>query len=108
MSTFLPKSYKEWELHEEIQVAYLLRNSQIPEHMHGAIVRYIVHGINPGDFLTALINNDLKEACACADDINRHHIFDYVKWFYNHAPSVCWGYDNAAAAWSADRASSAS
>lgn len=63
----------------------------VPWHMHGAIGRYIKHRIPPGSFLTAVICNDLKKAVDTADLANRNHLADYVKWFYNHAPSGCWG-----------------
>lgn len=52
---------------------------------------YLVHGIEPGSFLTAVIKNDLKEACACADDENQRLLFGIVHWFYNEAPIGSWG-----------------
>lgn len=67
----------------------------IPEHMHGAIIRFYENGIPPGGFLSAVIDNDLREASARADDINRHALFNYIRWFYNHAPSGTWGYSGA-------------
>ena len=64
---------------------------RIPERMRGGITRYIEHGIPPGDFLTAVICNDLREACARADDENRYLLWDYVRFFYNYTPTGCWG-----------------
>ena len=64
---------------------------RIPYRMREAIQYYIVHYIPPGDFLTAVICNDLREACGRADDENRHLLFEYVKFFYQHAPHQCWG-----------------
>jgi hypothetical protein len=52
---------------------------------------YIETGRPLGGFLEAVVSNDLKEACARADDINQRQIFDYVKWLYNNAPIGCWG-----------------
>jgi hypothetical protein len=63
----------------------------IPHHMHDGIVLYLLHGIEPGGFMTAVICNDLKNAFGRADHINREAMFDYVNWFYNAAPSECWG-----------------
>lgn len=63
----------------------------VPEHMHGAIDRYINHRLHPGGFLEAVLCNDLTGAVSKADLVNRNHLADYVKWFYNHAPSGCWG-----------------
>ena len=76
-----------------------LYTSGIPEYMHGGIIRYYEKHIEPGDFLTAVIDNDLKEACGRADDTNRHHLFDYMMWFYNHAPGGTWGRQGATHDW---------
>lgn len=57
----------------------------------GAIERYIKDRKPPGDFLTAVICNDLKEAVARADDENQNNLPAYVGYFYNEAPSACWG-----------------
>lgn len=64
--------------------------SGLPSHIQGGARRYVEQGIPPGSFLTAIITNDLLEACGRADDINRERIFDIVKWFYNEAPTGCW------------------
>jgi hypothetical protein len=71
----------------------------VPEHDHYGIIMYINHGIPPGDFLTAVICNDLKEACGRADYINQQAIFKIVQWFYSHAPSPCWGSKQAMKQW---------
>lgn len=63
----------------------------IPIYMLEAIKRYIEYGKKPGDFLTALISNDLKEAVGRADDHNVLNLKAFVAYFYNHAPSECWG-----------------
>ena len=36
----------------------------IPQHMRGGIERYVMNGVPPGSFLTAVLSNDLKEAFA--------------------------------------------
>jgi hypothetical protein len=65
--------------------------------MWGAIERYLDDGYHPGHFLAAIIENDLKEAVMRADDKNLRAIPEYVRWFYNHAPIVSWGYSGAIA-----------
>ena len=45
---------------------YTFRQWHISSHMMGAIQRYIDHGIPPGHFLTAVIENNLCEACGRA------------------------------------------
>ncbi len=63
----------------------------IPEHMHNGVVLYILHRIDPGHFMVALMSNDLKEAFGRADQDNIAAMFNWVKWFYNEAPNQCWG-----------------
>ncbi len=63
----------------------------LPEHMRDGTKLYIEQGIPPGGFLTAVIENDLVEACGRADHINKRKLTDIVSWFYNVAPSNCWG-----------------
>jgi hypothetical protein len=71
----------------------------IPDYMLGAIERWIDHGIPPGDFLMAVLCNNLKEAVACADDTNVNLLPAYVSFFYNDAPSQCWGSPEKVLAW---------
>ena len=76
-----------------------LAASRLPEGMHGGIERWIEPGIRPGSFLSAVLRNDLRTACEKADDTNRYLLFEYVSFFYNHAPSSCWGSPEKFAAW---------
>lgn len=71
----------------------------IPEYMHGRIVRFYENGILPGDFLTAVIDNDLKEAAGRADSTNINCLKNYVMWFYNFAPGGTWGFPGATDKW---------
>ena len=73
--------------------------SKLPERMWGAIYRYIEHGIPPGHFLSAVICNDLREACARADDENRSLLFEYVRFFHCYAPISCWGSEGKFVEW---------
>lgn len=63
----------------------------IPRHMQGAVKRYFEDGIPPGNFLTAVLCNDLREACGRADDENRHRLFEYIQFLYMYAPAGSWG-----------------
>lgn len=82
-------------LTQELQKGYYL----IPSHMHGAIERYIVQGIPPGSFLTAVLSNDLKEAVARADHENQESLVNWVKFLYNHVPGAAWGSPEKVTAW---------
>lgn len=71
----------------------------IPNHMIEGLQRYIRNRIHPGDFLSAVINNNLRRAAERADDINARIITAYVAYLYNHAPSNSWGYAGALDKW---------
>jgi hypothetical protein len=82
-------------------VSYQFGRFYIPDRMMGGIERYIQHGIPPGDFLTAVICNDLKEAVGRADDENIEQLPAFVSYFYNEAPSPCWGSEEKMNDWMA-------
>jgi len=66
--------------------SYRFRDWFIPERMMGGLHRYLVHRIAPGDFLTAVIQNDFREVCGRADDENLDNLPAYAGFFYNEAP----------------------
>jgi hypothetical protein len=70
---------------------YQFNEFVIPEYMQGGLQMYINDGIPPGDFLTAVICNDLSAAIGRADNVNIRNMPAYVNFFYNYAPSNCWG-----------------
>ena len=70
---------------------YRFRQFYIPDRMLGGLTRYVEHGIEPGDFLAAVISNDLKGAVSRADDENLANLPAYVAWLYNEAPIGCCG-----------------
>ncbi len=71
----------------------------IPERMLGGIKRYVEDGLRPGRFLTAVIENDFFTACGFADDENMSNLPAYAAYFYNEAPSNCWGSKEKMNAW---------
>ena len=71
----------------------------IPQRMQGAIIRYYEKGLPPGDFLTAVIKNDLAEAVGRADHENVRLLKEYVMWFYNWAPGGSWGSEENYVRW---------
>src|SRR4051812_28095493 len=73
--------------------------SFVPEHMRAGIINYIENGLPAGGFLSAVLENDLKSACGRADHINQQHIPSIVAWFWNFAPSTCWGSREKVEAW---------
>jgi hypothetical protein len=73
--------------------------TQIPPLMMGRLKAYAERHEPVGGFLTAVIKNDLADACAKADDVNVEIITVYSAWLYNEAPSACWGTPAKHAAW---------
>jgi len=73
--------------------------SRLPEHIRGGVQRYIDHGVPVGSFLETVLCNDLKGAFMWADEINRERLFDIVSFFYNEAPSQCWGSADKVKVW---------
>jgi len=71
----------------------------VPEYMHGAITRWVMEHHPPGDFLTALLKNDLHDAVVRADDANMHRLRNWVRLLYNFTPTPCCGSPAAFDAW---------
>ena len=63
----------------------------IPERMARAIIKYIWQGQPVGDFLQAVIANDLRDAACRADSTNRLLLKQFALFFYNVAPGGCFG-----------------
>lgn len=78
-----------------------LRYELLPAYLRGGMYRYIEFGVPPGSFLTAVLTNDLREACARADDNNRVRLWEIVRWLHNEAPAPCWGSPQKMSDWTA-------
>ena len=75
----------------------------IPEYMMESIDNYISKRIPTGDFLEAVISNDLTGAVARADTNNLPNLPAFVSYFYNEAPSECWGSSEKYQRWISQR-----
>jgi len=75
---------------------------QIPEYMHESLVHYIARRVPVGDFLQAVIENNLKVAATKADDQNREALAVYPVFLNMWAPSECHGHEFAYQMWLAD------
>lgn len=61
----------------------------IPEHMRDSVIGYICRGRPVGDFLQAVIRNDLWGAVSRGDDENVQALGTYVRFFWNYSPTGC-------------------
>ena len=75
------------------------RSSGLPGYMEAGIIRFLTHGIRCGDFLDAVLCNDLSRAVAHADGNNMYCITDWVVFCSNYLPSICWGSESSVRRW---------
>lgn len=73
----------------------------IPDHMAAALEAWISKGELPGQFLQALLCNDLKETISRGDAENVASLKAYIGYLYNEAPGACWGSPEKVQAWAA-------
>lgn len=73
--------------------------NNIPQYTRESLERYVKEGIPPGDFLRAVLANDLQKAVSHADNENTGAIVALAVWIYNRAPSSCWGSKDAVSNW---------
>ena len=71
----------------------------VPRHLIGGIVRYVLHGIQPGGFLTAVFSNDLKGAIARADEGSYAGLRGIVVFMHSAVPAGCQGSEEAFRKW---------
>ena len=78
---------------------YTFEGMTIPEYMRDGLEMYVTEHIEPGGFMTAVLENNLKEAVGRADCENIRVIPAYVNYLYNYAPADCWGSCEKVDAW---------
>ena len=70
---------------------YSFNGMHIRSDMIEEIRRYVDHHVRPSGFLAAVICNNLQDAVFYADDENLRNLPAFVAYFYDEAPSTCWG-----------------
>jgi len=75
----------------------------VPLHVQTGLLNWVVDHLQPGDFLSAVLRNDLRDACCRADEYNRLKLWAIVAWLHNHATMNCWGSEDRFEAWAAAR-----
>lgn len=63
----------------------------IPLNIKSAIDGYVDHGYPVGDFVYAVLCNNLFEAIARADVESQFALPEICKYIFNLAPAPCWG-----------------
>jgi len=77
----------------------MLDYSKLPERLRTGTQLYIEKGVPPGDFLTAVIQNNLVETFVRADNDMAKKIYEIITWFYWEVPSACWGSETKMNKW---------
>jgi len=72
--------------------------SHIPTRMHGGILRYVIVGIQPGDFLYSVFADDFRNAVMRADDENGKLLRWYCLFLID-LPVECHGSQSKVNAW---------
>lgn len=86
----------EWTSYELGEIARLLevgtgKCKVIPKTAQDEIDRHVEDGCPCGDFITAILDNDLKGAFQRADDHNIAYMKEIVTYMYAHTPADCQG-----------------
>lgn len=55
------------------------------------LIHYAEKGSDPGDFIKAVLANDLQRALGYADPVNLLLLPAIGRYIRNHLPAVCWG-----------------
>jgi hypothetical protein len=72
---------------------------KVPDYMLPGLARWIMWGIYPGDFLTAVIHDSLKEAAMRADVNNQRLLWQWADVMYNCVPNEAQGSIQLAKDW---------
>lgn len=73
--------------------------SLIPPHMEHGLRDYVIHGLPPGGFLTAILSNDFMGAATRADEANLRSLQGWARFLYNYVPRDCKGSPEAVTQW---------
>lgn len=71
----------------------------VPAHTLAGLVAYRDAGMPVGDFLHAVLTNDLSEAVCRADDANLPALSDIVHWVRENLPASAYGSKKNVEAW---------
>lgn len=76
-----------------------MQKTEIPLGLYAGITNWTLHGIEPGSFLRAIIQNDLMRAVVRADATNLKLLPEIVMGLMTVAPSAAWMTPDALVNW---------
>lgn len=71
----------------------------VPEYTLETLDNWAKHGLPPGGFVAAVLENDLADAVRRADQGNSAALVEIVRYLINELPMGCWGTYEKVAAW---------
>ena len=74
----------------------------VPDHTRESLELYLIHGYNPGGFLSSVLAGDFFRAVGIADTANRQMLWVIGQWIVNEAPHGSWGSYDAIDRWCND------
>lgn len=75
----------------EATETYFDRGVFLPVWMIHTLKEYVIRGVTPGNFMYAVLSNDLKEAFGRADECSASAMRTLVTFCYNEIPGNAWG-----------------
>jgi hypothetical protein len=75
----------------------------VQEHIKESLDRYAKDHVETGGFLRSVLENNLSESVARADDLSKINIVAIVTYVYNELPAPCWGSPEKVEAWLSQR-----
>ncbi len=87
------------EYHDRQVAALTPDYDLVPPHLREGLREYIQRGHLPGDYLQAVIANDLNEALSRGDETSLIFLRVLTTWLYNDAPGGSWGSRAIMSAW---------
>ena len=73
--------------------------STVPESTLDTLDNWAMHGLPPGGFVAAVLENDLADSVRRADPNNSAALPSIVRYLINELPMGCWGSFDKVAAW---------
>lgn len=71
----------------------------VPNILIEGLAKYVEHKIPTGDFLRAILSNDLMQAVSRADNYNINYLREIVTYIHSELPVGCYGSKEAVERW---------
>ena len=72
---------------------------KIPDYMADGVADYLLHGVEPGGFLTSVLSNDFMGAAGRADRMNAAALASWARLIYNEFPGSSHGSPSKVTKW---------